>query len=64
MTRPRLTSAVMRGIGTYTMFTMDLNSDLEDRPKERQNIERADKYFQELMKWYSHHHPDFDIIEE
>ena len=64
MTRPRLTSAVMRGIGTYTMFTMDLNSDLEDRPKERRDIERVMSYLDELVRWYYHTHPGFDIIEE
>lgn len=61
MNRPRLTSAVIRGLSTYQSFTIDLNSDLEDRPKERRDIERVMSYLDELVIWYHHTHPDFSI---
>jgi hypothetical protein len=59
MNRPRLTSAVIRGLRTYQTFTVDLDTDLEDRPKQERDIKRVMSYLDELVTWYLHTHPDF-----
>jgi len=61
MNKPRLTSAVMRGIFTYTGFLSDIQLELDDRPKARRDVERVQKYFSDLIAWYYYTHPDFNI---